>query len=1036
MQVNERDSDEREHINRSNSDGISKREEKGSEGIEAELPKRTVQHSEGKRQELPRRTVSRSEGSTSGIQKSRGAEPLHRTPDRTEGMASDMRERKAVPPVQYRRTAAKGISAQRKHTVQKLSGLRAKGADMRGLSERGEDSSSQTQKSGARRAGGSVDWNKEIRRSAGIAGKVCLKILSYVMNIFLTLMLIGIIAGTIMGCAFLYYINNYVDGSIDDFDMYMSEQEASTSVYYMDWEDRQSGIGTPVEIVDQRLYAKENRMIVSYNQVPKYLIDAYVSTEDHRFWDHEGVDWIRTIRAAFNYFLGSSSFGGASTITQQVVKNLTEYDDITIQRKVQEIMCALNLEDAKDKTEIMELYLNLVYCSRGCYGVQSAAYVYFGKDVSELSLVECVAIAGITQAPTKYDPVSNPENNKLKRQKMLDNMLQYGYISQEEHDEAYDAELVLNYNKNNANTSSGSNVFTWYMEAVFDEANELLQQEKGLSYKAAQQYIYTGGLQIITAMDPQIQNILEEYYENDANFPRVNDSGVQPESSMVIIDPYTGDIVGLVGGRGRKTQNLIENCATETLRSPGSSIKPISVYAPALDNGVINYASVIDDSPVNFGEVTTDENGNKVYSRPDGYPQNYSNTYRGLTTIDYAVTNSLNTVAYKVLDMLTLDRSFDFVKNKLHMNSMIESLTTKSGSVLSDKDYSALALGGMNYGVTLLEMTAAYQIFPNSGVYNTPHTVLQIKDKSGEIIVDRGIESEVVISDQTATIMTKLLQNVVRRGTASSVTLKNRVDVAGKTGTTTDDRDRWFIGYTPYYVAGVWFGYKMPQSLSAFSASVPPSAKIWDDVMNKVQDIIAERCTNKGEALKSFVDAPGIIECNYCIDSGKVYGDACRNDPRGGRVATGYFTLATMPSDPCDVHVMVPYDGSSGVANTGCKTNKKVALLNIPTRSFPIQVRITDAQYTWRDIGSGDFCTDPSLPFYAATLAPGTYTGISGGVQFNRGCPDHGKAAETTEAQTEAASEPETDGTADTKKPDAGSSADTKKPEKTDKPAA
>ncbi len=1015
--MNERDSDGREHINKSNSAGIPKRTEKGSDGIEAQLPKRTVQHGENIRQELPKRTVSRSGNIQSDIPKTSaaansGTDSVQRTSDRIESTASGLSERKAmIPSDGQRKSAAPGASGlQKKRIGQNLAGIRAKGKDVRGLYARSESRSSGGQNSGAGRTGKTTDWNKEIRKSARIAGKVCLKVLSYVMNILLTLMLVGIIAGTIMGCAFLYYINNYVDGSIDNFDMYMSEQDASTSVYYMDWEDRASGIGTPVEIEDQRLYAKENRMIVSYNDVPKYLIDAYVSTEDHRFWTHNGVDWIRTIRAAFNYFLGSSSFGGASTITQQVVKNLTEKDDITIQRKVQEIMCALNLEDAKDKTEIMELYLNLVYCSRGCYGVQSAAYVYFGKDVSELSLVECVAIAGITQAPTKYDPVSNPENNKQKRQKMLDNMLHYGNITQQEYDEAYNADLVLNYSKGNSTTSSGSNVFSWYMEAVFDEANELLQETKGLSYLGAQNYIYKGGLQIITAMDPQIQNILEDYYENDANFPRVNNSGVQPESSMVIIDPYSGDVVGLVGGRGRKTQNLIENCATETLRSPGSSIKPISVYAPALEYNVINYGSVIDDSPVNFGEVTTDASGNKVYSRPDGYPQNYSNTYRGLTNIDYAVTNSLNTVAYKVLDMLTLDRSFDFVKNKLHMNSLLDGYVTKSGTVLSDKDYSALALGGMNYGVTLLEITAAYQIFPNSGVYNTPHTVLQIKDKDGNIIVDRGIESEVVISDQTATIMTKLLENVVRRGTASSVTLKNRVDVAGKTGTTTDDRDRWFVGYTPYYVAGVWFGYKMPQSLSAFSASVPPSAKIWDDVMNKVQDIIAQRCTEKGEALKTFVDAPGIIECNYCIDSGKAYGDSCRHDPRGSRVATGYFTLATMPTDPCDTHVMVEYDGNSGVANSGCKTNKKVALLNIPTRNFPIQVRITDAQYTWRDIGSYDFCTDPSLPFYAAALTPGTYTGITGGgVQFNRGCPDHGKAEETTVAQTEAATEPQTD---------------------------
>ena len=240
---------------------------------------------------------------------------------------------------------------------------------------------------------------------------------------------------------------------------------------------------------------------------------------------------------------------------------------------------------------------------------------------------------------------------------MLKNMYEYGYITEEELDENYDADLVLNYDKGGASTSNGSTVFTWYTEAVFDEAVELLMEAKGLNYAAAQTYLYTGGLDIVTAQDPEIQKILENYYENDSSFPRVNNSGVQPESSMVIIDPYTGDVVALVGGRGLKTQNLIQNCATQTTRSPGSSIKPLAVYAPALEYGVINYGSVVDDSPATFGEVKYDSNGNKTYTRPDGYPQNYSNKFRGLTTIEYAVTHSLNTVAYKVLDMLTLDRT-------------------------------------------------------------------------------------------------------------------------------------------------------------------------------------------------------------------------------------------------------------------------------------------------------------------------------------------------------------------------------------------
>lgn len=837
-----------------------------------------------------------------------------------------------------------------------------------------------------------VDWGDEIVNALKLVGRVSLRILGYIVNVLLTVLLIGILAGTIIVGAFLYYVSNYVDGDMTDFDTMLVDQDASTSIYYMNWTNRETGVGEEVEIDGQRLYASENRSIVSYNSVPKDLINAYVAIEDHRFWTHEGVDWIRTIRATVSYFTGSKDFGGASTITQQVVKNVTQDDDVTIQRKAQEIVRALNLENEKSKEQIMEAYLNLVYSSRGCYGVQAAAYTYFGKDVKDLSLLECVAIAGITQAPSKYDPVSNPANNKVKRQSILKAMLKYGYINQEQYDDNYDADLVLNYQKGGDMQNSSATVMSWYTEAAYNEARDLIMESTGMSQALASQYIYTGGLKIVTAQNYEIQQALEAYYEDENNFDRVSNSGIQPESAMVIMDPKNGDVVALVGSRGKKTQNLISNLATQTVRSPGSSIKPLSVYAPALEYGLITYGSVVDDTPFNFGEEVYDEETGEFigYSRPDGYPNNYSNTYRGLTTIKYAVANSLNTVAIKVLDELTLDKSFDFVKNKLHIDSFIDNYERSDGTVLSDKDYSALALGGMNFGVTLLEMTAAYQIFPNKGVYNEPHIVLKITDKTGKVIVDRGTVSEVVISEQNATIMTKLLQNVVTYGTANKITLKNRVDTAGKTGTTTQDNDRWFVGYTPYYVAGVWFGYTMPQSLSAFSASYSPAIKIWDGVMNIVQDFVEAEANESGEEIKNFSSAPGVIECRYCMDSGMLPTSACSCDPRGSRTEMGYFTMSTLPMESCDVHVMVDFDVYGGVANSACTSTKKYALLRVEDRDFPVPVTIFDAQYTYRELPDGVLpCQDEYRSFYDSMLGEGRYSGSSGDTHFNRGCTIH-----------------------------------------------
>ena len=719
-----------------------------------------------------------------------------------------------------------------------------------------------------------TDWGKETRKSAALAGKVTGKILTYILNALMTILLIGLITGTIVGIVFVVYINNYIKVDMSGFADLTTEQSMTTRIYYMDYQDRAARIGTPVEIEDQQLFSNENRTWVSYSEIPENLIKAFVSIEDERFYEHNGVDWKRTIGATLSFVTGTGSYGG-STITQQLIKNITGEDDVTIQRKIKEIFSALELEKLLSKEEILEMYLNTIYLSEHCYGIQAAATAYFGKDVCDLSLVECAALAAIPKYPTKYDPYLNPENNYKRRRDVLYKMHELERISDSEYEQALDAELVIN---DKIETATKSATTSWYTDAVIEDAIELLT-ESGMPEALASKKIYTGGYQIWTVMDPEVQGVLDEYFRNDANFAKIND-GVQPEASMVIIDPETGDILGIAGGRGEKTSSRVLNFATQTTRSPGSSIKPVAVYGPALEYGIINYSSIIEDSPVK-----------------GKWPVNYPAGYRGPTTINDAVTRSVNTVAVKVLQKLGLENSYDFAHNKLGMESIIYSTKLSNGTELSDLNLSALGLGGMNYGVTVREITSAYQVFANKGVYSGNRTIIKILDSQGNVIIDNSGSSEIVMSEQNADIMTRMLENVVDYGTASKMTLKSKVDVAGKTGTTSSDNDRWFIGYTPYYLGGVWFGYEMPMSLTGFSETKSPALMVWDDVMTILNDKINEKINNGLMEKKSFERASGVISAKVCSKSGLLMTPGCE-----GHGTVGYFTSSSIPKKYCEIH--------------------------------------------------------------------------------------------------------------------------------------
>ncbi len=854
-----------------------------------------------------------------------------------------------------------------------------------------------------------VNWVVEVLKVLGIIGKILLRLLSYVFNILMTVLLIGMITGIIVCTVFAIYINNYLDLEIDPSLITSVSTDSTTRIYYVDYEtpeDRLNRNGTLVEIEDQRLYGTENSIYASYKQFPDNLVNAFIAIEDHRFRSHNGVDWWTTAQAVFNFIFDTGSAGG-STITQQLIKNVTDEDEVKIQRKVEEIFRALNLEKVKSKEEIMEGYLNIVFLGNGCEGVQSAANKYFDKDVSELSLVECAALAAIVKNPSQYEPVYHDqgrykengtyiEGNADRRWVVLSEMKKRGFITEAEMEAAQAEQLDLKFFDEDEDSSSddGMMIYSWYTESLIEQLKEDLMAKYDISERAASLMILTGGLTIVTPMDPTVQDTLEEVYENDREyFPSVS-SGIQPESAMVVMDPYTGDVLGLVGGRGQKILNLGTNRATGSRRPPGSSIKPLSVYAPALEAGLITYGDAWDDTPFRFNEyeISPATQWNDAIVGYTLYPRNYPDVFMGLTTINSAIERSVNTIAMKVLDAYGIENSFNFMKNTLHFDSLIESETKKDGRVLTDKGLAALALGQPNYGVTVLEMTAAYCMFQNEGVYNTPNLYLYVLDSNGEMLLDNQADPQIVLSEETASIMTSMLKNVVNNGTATGVTLRHTVDVAAKTGTTTADFDRYFVGYTPYYVGGVWTGYDQPSSLSAFGQS--PSLIVWDKVMTMLHQKYIDEANNGGEPLKTFEQAPGVIAVQYCKDSGLLPTDACYLDPRGHRIETGYFSRESAPKEKCDTHVIVKRDTSTNlIACPQCNPANcvDVALLHVEDRIYPTEVYIVDAQYTYREM---DDTVKPAawdgVPFYINLLGEGEYGGSSGyAIPYNAYCTTH-----------------------------------------------
>ncbi len=739
-----------------------------------------------------------------------------------------------------------------------------------------------------------------------------------------------------------------LDGTVDEGALLAGDR--TTRLYYYDES------GKEIELDEDRLSGYENALWCPLEEMSPYLINAFISIEDKRFYEHAGIDWIRTGSAIWQYLRGNGSFGG-STITQQLVKNLTGDSERSVRRKIEEILRATDLEKKLTKEEILEQYLNVVNLAQNCYGVRTAANAYFSKEPAALTVRESAAIAAITNNPAKFDPIRHPENNRERRDVILREMRTQEKIDEASYLQASADETQLLVNER----SLSGRVNSWYADLVVSDVIAALVKQKGMSEAAASRMVYCGGLKIYTAMAPELQRIVTDYYENEENFP-LHEGGKRAQSGLLLVDPHTGDILAVAGAIGKKSSNRVQSFATDSRRPSGSVIKPLAVYAPAISRNLITYGTVFDDIPLDF--------------RKNGapWPRNAPNIYRGLTTVNTAVKHSVNTVCVEVLQKLGMRNSYHFLTEKLGFCSLNEK---------NDLGAAALALGQQHTGVTLREIVGGYTALANDGIYTGTRSFYRVLDSKGEEILTNGTRSERVLERADAAILTMMLRGVVQEGTGRALTLKGVTDVAGKTGTTGKNCDKWFVGYTPELLCGVWYGHEYPAPLNDVKGN--PALQIFDAVMHAV---LAQKTPER----ILFETPDDVTVVRYCKDSGKLPCEACLLDPRGNRLEYGYFKKGTEPRERCDRHVCVEYCDHGGVATESCPAQCRylTALLRVKRR-FPYQIAVADAPYTWD--GSA-LKTERNFtynePYYAAKYNSKQNFGVGKDiVPYNHACTLH-----------------------------------------------
>lgn len=756
--------------------------------------------------------------------------------------------------------------------------------------------------------------NKKKKRSVGrIIGKIFLTLF--------TLCVIGVLTFYLFFQIFMQYVNTTVvpDVGVTVEELTMSE---ASIIYVQD-----NATGEWVEY--ETLYSRDgNRRIIEYSDLPDHLVQALVDIEDHRFWEHNGVDWYSTASAMIQTLTGGNTRGG-STITQQLLRNITDDKDVTVQRKVREIFRALEFEKSHTKEEIITLYFNRISFGFQFDGIATAAEGYFGKDVSELTLAESASLVAIINNPSLYDPFydhtyyverdgehvyrTTRELNKERQELILDRMLELGHISQEECDAAKaetllftDSEeyMALHGEEDAAAESGGSDSVytTWFTDAVIEDAIELIQEARGCDASTANSLLYSGGYHIYTTLDPDIQEIVDSVYRDPSNFDNPSASGQPLGSAITVIDPYTGDVVAMAGGVGEKEGSRTQNLA-RTRQPCGSAIKPVSVYAPAIDSNVITPANVFDDYPVRINDYGT-----------GGFPTNSPNRYDGMTTVYRGLQQSKNTITVRTLELLGTENSFYFMENNLGFDLDA-----------ADNAISPLAMGGLTYGVTTEEMAAAFAAFANGGIYTEPRTIIEIRENDNEtVMVDNSSNSKVAMKETTAYLINQILRSVVTSGTGTGANFSG-MTIAGKTGTTNNMFERYFVGYTPYYSAAVWTGYvERDETIPGGN----PAIGIWRKVMEQVHANLEN---------KTFPERPdGISSVTVCADCGL---PPCGLCSQAGRTVNLEVQSDAVPTGECTCHVEVkvctdPTTGETHLATEFCPEETCETRIMIQGREF------------------------------------------------------------------------------------------------------
>ena len=703
----------------------------------------------------------------------------------------------------------------------------------------------------------------------------------------------------------------------------------------------------------QNLYAENNRDWVDYENIPENLIHATIAIEDKRFFEHQGVDWITTIKACFFMFFGNGDRGG-STITQQLVKNVTDNWAVTVQRKVQEIFTALEYEKRYSKEDIIEWYLNEIYMGNRCNGVKRAAAIYFGKELESLTIAECASLISITNNPSLYNPyrenldaggMTGAERNKIRQMDTLEEMLEQGWITQEEYDEAVAQELVFKSGINLEDTmayctnaacgykgtvstlveredgkyfcpvcdtavpvseDASQEVYSYYVDTVIEDVAQALAERDGVEWndsskKYYKQLISKRGYHIYSCLDMEAQNAVDDVYTDLSKIPATR-GGQQLQSAIVVVDNRTGDIVAMSGGVGNDKVHDGQNRAVDSKLQTGSSTKPISVYAPGFESGAITPATVVKDLPIK-------------YSGSTGWPKNDSRKYEYSLTIHDGFRRSINAVAVNTLDLVGTSYAYHFAKDQFGISDLTEHFVASNGEVKSDIDYAPLGLGALTVGATVRDMSVAFAAIANNGVYREGRTFTKVYDNDGNLVLDNTQETRTIYGNKTANYMHYCLSDAANHGTGTEAKIDGQY-IYGKTGTTSSSKDRWFCGYTGYYTAAVWCGYDQPEVINmAYGAGNNPAAILWRKVLTPLHE---------GLARKSLTNYSGMTDVVMCLDSGMLATDACKNDIRTesglSRLSEAKVYREDMPKQTCNKHVEVDYCVTGGgVANEFCK---------------------------------------------------------------------------------------------------------------------